>query len=350
VTYGQTGTWQSGTSGTFDFFAQSGAYFWAQWADGRGWSAVYDTVAREWLVVGILESELCPDVTGWSDDLIPPAPIAARTVLDGPHCLLGGGCSVTLNYVTRMSTFKSLEGTFDIGLRAQERNPRLVSVCRIFADRPEQADYDNPERYYAKIAPRLPTWCQYVEIENEHTGPQQGFEYWAQWSIRMAQLFNARRNQAVLAFGFGPGNPSMPDMVKLVDYMRWSDNHPLSDGRYNGIAMHAAAFATFEPPAIATWINNAWYTTERWTELGRAVLLANTGYDMAGRRFALAATEVGLSDGYSGTWSYIWTCDQITDAYRETKRRAKVDLFHWWNFGEIGQWHSDHRCAAQIWQ
>ena len=88
------------------------------------------------------------------------------------------------------------------------------------------------------------------------------------------------------------------------------------------------------------------------TDAGREVLacdvLGQAGFDCREWPGAWFHTEIGLHDGYSGTWRNEWTCEQVADAYQTTQRfldqQDIVSGFHWWNIGEISIWASVADC------
>jgi len=210
-------------------------------------------------------------------------------------------------------------------------------------------NYDNAASWWASIRAWLPVGFDAYEVMNECPPPAEGWERLATWSIDMAQIVARERQAALLAFSFAPGNPIYPAWPHLVGYLEWVAEHPLRDGRYHGIALHAAANATWSR-ADAPWINNPHLTIDRWYLFARDVLLANTGFDAQTWPGLVTFTELGVTDGYAGTWDIAFTCAEKADAWQETTRRLQErgGLMAWWNLGAIGKWTSDHDCLRAM--
>jgi hypothetical protein len=264
---------------------------------------------------------------------------------------MGEGASIVLNHSGQVTAAKCLDGSWLICIWLKEANPNVVTIARTLKDRPPRPY--NAEQWWNEIKNSLPAGFDYYEIENEITPPDEEWDQWVQFSIQMAQLVQRDKGGAMLAFSFGPGNPDLHQWIKLVPYMQWADSHPLPNGHYHGIAFHSSAYATFTPPAEGSWINNPYLTPDRVFVMARAMVLSATGYDMLKSKLTWADTEVGLDDGYSGSWGYPWTCEQTANAYRTTRARLQTYadtyglhiLFTWWNVGRISVWSSDHDCV-----
>lgn len=140
----------------------------------------------------------------------------------------------------------------------------------------------------------------------------------------------------------------------LYDYLVWADANPLPDGRYHGIALHAAGYAPAEQVPAGSWVNDPWVAGRH--ELVNARLLQVHGYSLKQFRGPIYVTELGWDDGYQsvGLGSLGWDCTAYGRAVARTvevlARQGIVDGVHVWNFGSGGttRWVDLSPCLPQI--
>lgn len=165
----------------------------------------------------------------------------------------------------------------------------------------------------------------------------------------MAKIVYQERGGILLAFSFGPGTPDYQDWPLLIPYLEWVATNPTPDGRYHGIAWHAAPYAPFKR-ADMPWVNEPHLAGREL--FVRQIILANGGPDLKPWPGQIWVTEIGLGDGYSGSWKVPYSCLEAAAAYEETLRRygadGIIDGITWWNFGFLGGWTSDHECADEM--
>ena len=269
---------------------------------------------------------------------------------------MGPGASAILAYADRVSAAKCLTGSYALCIELADHNPRLRTVARSLSteyglvDCPEPWMYEDPAIWWSAIRDHLPAGFDYYEVQNECGVPPgaDGYAKWAQWSIAIAERVAAEKNGALLAFSFATGTPELTDWIDLIPYLEWAAQHPLPDGRYHGIAFHAAPYAPWSR-ADSPWVNDPWLA-------GRHALWANVlrahGFDLSSSPVTVAVTEVGVTGGYSGNWAARYTPQEKAAAYRATRDAyalSFVDLFMWWNLGTIAQWEDDSAALPLIW-
>ena len=207
-------------------------------------------------------------------------------------------------------------------------------------DCPSGPEWQDPDRWWNGIRSYLPADADYIEVVNECGIDGATF---SQFSIRLAELANDD-GWAILAFSFPPGNPELSEWSGLVHYLRWAGSHPLSDGRYNGVALHQSAYTNLAVRQ-GSWLNSPWIAGRHrlvWNFLRTLV----PPYDHTQSPIPWVITEVGVTDGYSGSWTETFSCEQKAAAYRETRRQYQQDglWLAWWNIGSIGKWTDDSPC------
>lgn len=238
---------------------------------------------------------------------------------------------------------------YDICREAKRNDPSLIIIARTLltdygsVDGPPSWGWSDPSWWWSMIKNHLPQGFDYVEVINEWGPPPQGWEYFATWSIAIGKLVNRDLpGTKLLAFSFGPGNPDYPIWPKLVDYLKWA----AATG--NGVAVHVAPFMSLPVPPEGTWVNSE-HIANRMAYVC-AVLKASANFDCYSVVFY--ATELGLSDGYSGSWSYQWSCEQVADSYKTTAKMlaafSPIRGFTWWNIGKLGIWHDDSPCLGEM--
>lgn len=270
----------------------------------------------------------------------------------GFHVLPGAGAGAVVAYADRLSVIKCLDGSWWVCESVKAANPDVHTVARTLAtdygmiDCPQEWNWGDPAAWWNAIKGHLPDGYDYYEVMNECGFPPQGAEYLATWSIEMAGLVQRDKGGALLAFSFSPGNPNYAEWPALLPYLQWAADNPLPDGRRHGIALHASAYAPWNR-ADSPWINNPHVTPDRFFVYARDVILANRGVDIGELQFTVIFTELGVTDGYSGSWGASYTCAEKASAYRETVARLPGAMA-WWNIGQIARWTSDHDCLAQM--
>lgn len=325
-------------------------------SDGNTWYRIWYEPSVPGYVAGwYIDIDSAADCTNIPTENTPPQ----ATTRAGFHILMGQGGSAVEPYAQQMQTVKCLDGSWDICRRVKAVNPDVLVVCRSLTvggtlrDGPLGDEWFTPEVYAAKLWPHLPPpgegLCDAIEVVNEW-GPTYGYDVFAQWSISMAQLVEARYGVPMLAFSFGPGNPDFAAWIELVPYLEWVAANPLPDGSYHGIAWHGAAHATWSR-SDSPWVNDPYVTGAGRYGLVVDYLDQHGVYDLRAWPGLTAVTEIGVMDGYSGNWDASYSCAEKADAYQETARvltAAGIDLFTWWNLGQIGIWHSDHDCVPEM--
>jgi hypothetical protein len=274
---------------------------------------------------------------------------AARTIRAGPHILMGEGASVVEQYAAGISAAKCLPGSYQICQKLKQANPAIWTIARPLTDH-LATDYGfNPLRAWDAVKGMIPAGFDALELENESTPPDDRIALWVQFSIGMAELVAHDTGMQYLCCSFGPGNPPADVWPQLLPYLEWVATHPLPDGRYHGLAIHASPYATFNRPDMP-WVNNLYLAGRIYWE--RDLLFQETGFDLATWPGVIAVTELGLSDGYSGSWDAPYNCQEAADAYRTTQTVYRTvgypQVLIWWNFGKIGLWTSDSDCAAAL--
>lgn len=267
---------------------------------------------------------------------------------------MGDGAGTALTYSRSVASMKCLNGSYAICLEAKRQNPELIIVARTLhtdygaLDCPQDWNYGSPATWWAAIKNYLPDGFDAYEIQNECGPPPQGYAYWAQWNIAIARLVQRDKGGILLAFAFAAGNPDYPHWLDLIEYFRWVAQNPLPDGRYHGLALHAAANASWNR-SDSPWINNPHLTADRYFLFVRDVMLANTGFDLSRWPGTVAFTEIGLHDGYSGNWGAVYSCAEIADAYKTTAAKLQSRaVMQWWNIGQVSRWTSSHECLPQM--
>jgi hypothetical protein len=280
----------------------------------------------------------------YEEQLLPSTPV----VRAGPHILMGEGGSAVLPYAAHISAAKCLPGAYQICLTLKSANPDIVIIARPLTDDIALNYHYDPLLAWDAVKGTVPAGFDALELENEYTPPDTEWPQWVQFSIGLAHLVQRDTGMQYLAFSFRPGAPAYEKYPLLLPYLNWVATHRLPDGRYHGIAIHAAPYATFNRPDMP-WVNSLHVASRIY--LARGVLLANTGFDLATWPGLIAVTEVGLSNGYSGNWDAPYTCQEAADAFRTTQATYQAHGYPqieiWWNFGQLG-WHSDDACAGAM--
>lgn len=270
-----------------------------------------------------------------------------HTVRVGAHMLAGEGGSAPIQY--GIDTGKVLPGSLHLGPQLKAINPDAWIVCRLFTDSIFlDNDYD-ADVVWELIHRSIPDWCDAFELENEHTPGN--LDQWSRWSkanIDFAARLAYYKNMQYLAYSYGPGWPEYHETIYMVEYLEWVALNPLSDGRYHGVASHAAVYAPWGRPDMP-WVNSEHIAGRIYKQAD--YLLEHTGFDLRSWPGEWALTEIGLSDGYaSGIAGVPYTCAEAASALHYTvivhTEGGIITAIHWWSFGEIGMWTSDHDCAA----
>jgi hypothetical protein len=279
-----------------------------------------------------------------------PFPLT-REVFDGVHLLAGDGASSIAPFAFSINSAKCTDGIYNLCLQLKQINPSMKIIARTYTHDcvPQNVLFDATQ-WWDQIKYILPNGFDYYEIENECAPPDALYGQWGLFSIEMAKLVQRDKNGALLAFSFGPGWPQYDLWKQLIPYIQWVAAHPLPDGRYHGMALHAAPYASFTRSDMP-WVNSA-HIADRMTYI-RLTILGAGGPDLKTWPGEIWITEVGLSDGYSGNWDAVYNCNEVKDAYHTTDAQYKIegmiDGFSWWNFGKVGRWTSDHACSSTIW-
>ena len=312
---------------------------WAQLADG-GWIALLHSGVRL----------AYPDDTAACWELPETGQGAVRF---GFHHLPGAGGASDTAFAQQVSACKDVETRVCPQIAAV--NPDVVTVYRALntdygmRDCPPDWMWSDPSQWWAGVRDRLPAGYDYYEVNNECGPPPQGWSYWAQWSIELAQMVERDTGGAMLAFSFAPGNPDLPHWSDLAAYVAWADQHGRETGVWHGIALHQAVYASWSRTDMP-WVNEPYIAGRHM--LVRNIVLSAVGVDLAASRVPVVVTEGGLSDGYSGNWHAAYSCAEAADAARVTvdtlAEQGVIDAWTWWNLGAIGIWTSDHDCTGAM--
>jgi hypothetical protein len=331
----------------------------------QGWIAITipnGTVIEHYAVLD--DSDPCWDIEKiYATDPIPtPALTQVRALMDGIHVLAGGNSANTVFYADKFKSMKCLSGSGDLCLTAKANNPQLFIIyrslltCRGMIDGP-QADQWNGETWYACVRPNWLAGYDYYEYVNEIGTPFNDFSLLARFSIEFATAA-ARDGFCTLAFSFSPGVPELNYWDNLYAYLAWANTHPCGtwpDGtpKYHGIALHQSSYL----PSSYTlrngsWINNIWISgRDRMIE---ERLNSYSNFSLKDFKGPIIISEVGLHDGYSGSPTDVWSCQDAKSSYQTTITQYKdyhpwIDGFSWWNFGTGGsKWTDLSPCLVFI--
>lgn len=254
---------------------------------------------------------------------------------------MGDGASAVLNYSFSMA--KCLTGSFSICDQLKRTNPDTFLIARTLQtnygmiDCPQEWNYESPETWWSAIKSHLPlSGYNAYEIQNECGPPPKGYPYWAEWSIKMAQLVERDTDGVLLAFGFAAGNPDLPYWNALQPYIDWVTQHGKATGIWHGIALHQSVYAPWNRTDMP-WVNNLYLA-------GRHTLIPQ----LKNWQGLVILTEAGLSDGYSGNWTAAYSCEEVRSALtyslKQYQTQGIIDGLIWWNFGKVSRWTSDHAC------
>lgn len=237
---------------------------------------------------------------------------------------------------------------------ALERNPKLITVCRTLVtdygqiDYPQDWNWGDASAWWSHIKHHLPSDCDYYEVINESTVPPQGYGHWAQWHIEMAQLVERDTSGALLAFSFAAGTPELSQWAELLPYIQWAASNPTADGKYHGIAFHAAPNTTFSRNDMP-WLNDPFLTVDRF------FIKVVDEYKLHDSPITIGVTEWGLSGGYSGNWIASYTCEEAADAYQTTLQHVReigwqgLVILNWWTINTGGSiWIDDSEYLGEM--
>ena len=251
---------------------------------------------------------------------------------------MGGGSSSILQYSSKISIAKCLTGTENLCYGLKERNPNIVTVFRPLTK--NCPDHETAKEWWDYVKPALAPNFDYYEVVNECLSSN--YEVYAQWMIDVAQ-YALNDGKIILGFSFGPGNPELEDWRALYAYIQWADNHSLN-GVHPGIALHESAFV---PWPSSNWLSSPYFAGRH--RLVQQYLKDYLHYDLIQFKGAVIVSESGLTDGYSGSWTDTFTCEQKALAYKETvyqyQRDGWVSLV-WWNLGKVSIWTDDSECLS----
>lgn len=277
--------------------------------------------------------------------------VTPATILQGGHIIAANGANTLLDHCQHQTTVKLFEPVIHYADDFRACNPDIWIVCRFWTDKIASAVNYDALVAYDRVGDAFPPDCDAVEWENESAPTtERDWKRWSQFSIDAATLMADRRNMQYLAFSFGPGWPAYPELQHIVDYLRWVADNPLADGRYHGVASHAAMFAPWSRSDMP-WVNNDHIA-------GRVYFMRDWmtvwyDFDLETWPGVWSITEIGLSDGYSGNWSAAYSCDQLKSAYWEThntyREHSYPAAFQQWNYGAAGIWTDDSLCAGLVW-
>ena len=226
-------------------------------------------------------------------------------------------------------------------------------VCGELRDGPNIYEWWNPRAYAECSAQSWNPNADYNEFMNEV-----GFSWnvFADFTIGVLE-WGTDHGYCLLWGSFAAGNPDYPAWYDLVRVIEYADTHPCginADGtpRYHGMALHQPLYM---PPDIARgeWVLND-HIVARHLRVD-AIVRALTGRGLADHPGGQVwFTEYGLHDGYSGSWSDEFSCDEIARSYWYsakvlTDTAPFVRGYHYWTFGDANSiWTDDQRCAATI--
>ncbi len=365
TTYSIVGSWQAGQYRTFDqFIFNPGGYAWGHSITvPAGWSVIYNEADFSWWVDGTPEADLCYDVPGWNEYVMPPEPIA-RNLL-GFHLIVGTNDSFIALGGTKIGGAKGTTHTQPLLNELKAVNPNAVTIYRSLhnangmTDCPLDWEWFSPEVYYAKLKPFLEPGNDFYEYMNECSIPlwADGSGNWAQWekfTLAMLTMF-AQDGQCALFGSFGPGGPDIPGWPYVVNVMRWIDEHPCQPGRFHGWATHTTlpmpAWVSVDP---RSYIRNPWII-DRDIKF-RDWALANTGYDLARFKGGVYVTEGGWSN-YSTIADRDFSCEEVAAGWKMTEAEYKtyrpwIRLVALWTLTRDGDpsWYNLQPCLPLLFQ
>jgi hypothetical protein len=334
-------------------FWKAGGFLWAQVPALAGYMVVgeYTTPFGWWVTFS--NNEFCTGLGSWPPELTPPPEVALQV---GLHVLLGAAEAPIFVTLPTWGVLKCLTGTQHICLEGKRRNPNLIIIfralntCAGMTDGPPLAMWYMPDVWYACIKPSWPEGFDYYEIINEVGPPGDDYVLFARFNIDVAAAA-ARDGKCVLAFSFGPGNPEINRWSDLLAYLLWANAHPCAPGKYPGVALHQSAYLPSNAPLqVGQWVNSVWVAGRDWVADG--YLQLNHQFSLRDFHGPIYLTEIGLQDGYSGSWDDRWGCATLALSIAETRDRLKarpwITGFNWWNVGGVagGRWSDDGPCLA----
>lgn len=344
----QIGSWLQGDEQEFVYFERDGSFLWGLHRDG--YSAVYSYNSGSWFVAGTQAAALCVDVTGWPEDLEPPASFAwLPDEIDGGHVLVGANRLALLQYADKWEWCKALDHSQQVCLDMQRLSPETITIYRSLRndngqiDGPLPWEWHAPEVYYAKTRKYWPDGFDFYETTNEWGAPQtMGQDDWdlrMDFDIRLMELA-AADGKCVLFGAFGPGGPPEAAWPGLVRVFRWIDEHgqcsvwPDGSPRYHGYAIHQTFMmpdSVYVPPE--NYINNLWITHR--DIIFRQYAIEHEDYDIANSRAIWIVTEGGWED-YSVP-NYPFSCEEVAQGWALTRahymeNRPWIKGVTIWNF------------------
>jgi len=247
-----------------------------------------------------------------------------------------------------------------IGEQWKANHPDGVWIHRGMLVGPDMRDYPtiyewyNPQIYARASEQSWTRGADYNEFMNESGAPD--WDTFVSFTIGVLE-WGGDRGYCLLWGSFAAGNPDYPAWADLVRIIEWADEHPCGtdangNPRYHNLALHQPLYM---PPDIA---RGAWVLEQHIVDRHRLVDELVRGY--TGRGLAdhpsggVWFTEYGLHDGYSGSWSDSFSCEEIARSFAYSAERLNetapfVRGFGYWTFGDAQSiWTDDQACSGEI--
>ena len=279
-----------------------------------------------------------------------PEPRGPHTLL-GLHLVVGAGREAVLDFAKRLQdagwplgTLKGTTGTEDILNAVAAVSPSTIIVYRSLMtpwgmlDCPNTAN-DPVLEAQMWIAGLQPQWqgvqADYFEITNECLPPVEWLTAFSIEAMRQAEQFG----ECLLLFSFSPGRPEPEYFLQLKPVFQYALEHPCANGRYHGMALHAAGR---DAHTLATDSGVAMGLRHR---LLYGALLAEMP--------EAAQIPVYLTEAGPGNGRILFPCNEITrEALQFTQQLEHdpyVQGFHLWNVGTgASGWADITPCLPQI--
>lgn len=293
----------------------------------------------------------------------PPTPTPTATAEPEPVGSLIAGIHTLFDTqspnVTRLhgviGTLKTTTNAQALGRAYKSAVPWGTWVHRELShDCPAIYEWLDPALFIRRLEPEWGNGADFYEFINECGAPD--WRIFADFTIQVLAAASDR-GVCLLWGSFPAGNPDYPAWGELARVIEWADVNPCGVDqygrpRYHGIALHGPLYM---PPDIArgAWVLEP-HIVDRLRYVDQAVKAA-TGAGLADHRSGrVYITEIGLDDGYSGSWSDQFTCDEIARSFWYSvavynARYPFVRGLHFWTFGNGRSiWTDRQNCSEAI--
>lgn len=242
----RVGLWLERVSRVLTEFVVNEGYMWGK--SDLGWSAVYEYATKDWLLEAFAEQgELCQDVPGWDQSLVPPVHVVRNP--RGVHLIYSALPSAVSALLPTIGTIKATDGAEWALAAAKQYNPDITTVYRAIytswgkLDCPPTWGIGDPvaaaDAWYDML---LGVWssrgalqtADLIEYRNECL-------FVGAWEVAFDRRIIQRANGngvCLLVFSDAPGNPELAEFIQrkpVLDLMLAQECRP---GRYHAIAHH----------------------------------------------------------------------------------------------------------------